>query len=111
MRVRHYWSKVKYFDFMSLNPDGTVAKANAVNKNPDINVNLFNIDMNYTWQFAPGSFINITWKTSSELYNQLVMQRYYRNLGKSVDAPAFNSLSLKVIYFLDYLSVKKKKVS
>ena len=110
LRVRHYWSKVKYFDFMSLNPDGTVEKIGTINKNPDINVNLFNIDMNYTWQFAPGSFINITWKTSSELYNQLVMQRYYTNLGKSVDAPSFNSLSLKVIYFLDYLSLKKKNV-
>ncbi|HKZ68172.1 MAG TPA: DUF5916 domain-containing protein [Chitinophagaceae bacterium] len=108
LRVRHYWSKVKYYDFMNLEADGTVEKLTSVNQNPDINVNLFNIDMNYTWQFAPGSFINLTWKISSELHNQLVMQRYYRNLGKSIDTPSFNSLSLKVIYFLDWLSVKNK---
>ncbi len=111
LRVRHYWSKVKYYDFMHLKTDGSVESIASINKNPDINVNLFNVDMNYTWQFAPGSFINLTWKTASELYNQLVMERYYRNLGKSVDAPAFNSLSLKVIYFLDWLSVKKKNKS
>jgi len=110
LRVRHYWSKVKYFDFMNLKPDGDVESIASYNgRNPDINVNLFNVDMNYTWQFAPGSFINITWKTSSELYDQLVMERYYRNLRKSVDAPSFNSLSLKVIYFLDYLTLQKKK--
>jgi hypothetical protein len=109
LRVRHYWSKVRYYDFMNLKSDGSVEKPASINQNPDINVNLFNIDMNYTWQFAPGSFINLTWKTSSELYNQLVMERYYRNLGKSIDSPSYNSLSLKVIYFLDWLSLKKKK--
>lgn len=108
LRVRHYWSKVKYYDFKNLQTDGTVENLASIDQNPDINVNLFNVDMNYTLQFAPGSFINLTWKTSSELYNQLVMQRYYRNLGKSIDTPSFNSLSLKVIYFLDYLSLKKK---
>ena len=111
LRVRHYWSKVKYYDFMNLKTDGSVEKLASINKNPDINVNLFNIDMNYTWQFAPGSFINLTWKTASELYNQLVMQRYYRNLGKSIDTPSFNSLSLKVIYFLDWLSMKRNSKS
>ncbi len=81
LRARHYWSKVKYFDFMNLKKDGTVESLAAINQNPDINVNLFNIDMNYSWQFAAGSFINITWKTSSELYDKLVMERYYRNLA------------------------------
>lgn len=108
-RLRHYWSKVKYSDFMNLQQDGHVQPVAAISANPDINVNLFNIDMNCTWQFAPGSFVNLTWKTSSELYNQLVFDRYFRNLQKSVDNPSFNSLSLKVIYFLDALTLKKKK--
>lgn len=110
-RVRHYWSKVKYTDFMNLKPDGNVENIAYTGRNPDINVNLFNIDMNYTWQFAPGSFINLTWKTASELYDQLIQERYYRNLSKAVDAPSFNSLSFKVIYFLDYLTLQKKKHS
>jgi hypothetical protein len=111
LRIRHYWSKVKYTDFMNLKPDGNVESIAYTGRNPDINVNLFNVDMNYTWQFAPGSFINLTWKTASEMYDQLVMERYYRNLRKAVDAPSFSSLSLKVIYFLDYLNLQKKKHS
>lgn len=108
-RMRHYWSKVKYSDFMNLKPDGEVERVEYNGRNPDINVNLFNVDMNYTWQFAPGSFLNVTWKTASEVYDQLVAERYYRNFRKSVDAPAFSSLSFKVIYFLDYLSLQKKR--
>ena len=95
---------------MNLKPDGNTEPIASYNgRNPDINVNLFNVDMNYAWQFAPGSFINVTWKTASESYDQLVAERYYRNLGKAVDAPSFSSLSLKVIYFLDFLTLQKKK--
>ncbi len=109
LRLRHYWSKVSYYDFKNLQPDGSVEPIASISSNPDINVNLFNIDMNYTWQFAPGSFINVTWKTASELYNQLVRERYYRNFNKIIDTPSFNSFSIKVIYFLDYLSIKSRK--
>ena len=109
LRIRHYWSKVKYFDYMHLQQDGTVKPVASIGSNPDINVNLFNVDMNYTWQFAPGSFINVTWKTASELYDNLVMERYSRNLDKAVESPSYNSFSVKIIYFLDYLTIKARK--
>lgn len=110
-RLRHYWSKVDFFRFFYL--DKNSGKASdlpyAPTKNPDINLNLFNIDMNYTWQIAPGSFVNINWKTSSDRADQLVMDRYFYNFKETLDTPAFNSFSVKVIYYLDYLDLKKKK--
>ncbi|MBN8863426.1 MAG: carbohydrate binding family 9 domain-containing protein [Sphingobacteriales bacterium] len=108
-RMRHYWSKVRYSHFMHLLADGRVEDVASISRNPDINVNLFNIDMNFTWQIAAGSFVNLTWKSASEMYNQLVTERYHRNLGRAVEEPAFNSLSVKVIYFLDYLQLKKSR--
>jgi hypothetical protein len=62
--------------------------------------------MNYTWQFGPGSFINVNWKTASELSDQFILGRYYYNLKKTVDRPQQISFSVKVIYYLDYLSLK-----
>ncbi|MET0637447.1 MAG: DUF5916 domain-containing protein [Chitinophagaceae bacterium] len=109
MRLRHYWSKVHYYDFFAVKEDGRVVPVNAVYRDPDINANLLNMDMNFTWQFAPGSFINATWKTASETYDQLVMDRYYRNLKTAVQSPSFNSLSLKVIYFFDYAGYRSKR--
>lgn len=107
-RLRHYWSKVNYFNFFNLKNDGSVEDLAVVSKDPNINVNLFNIDMNYAWQFAAGSFINLNWKTSSELFDQFVQERYYNNLKKTLDTPQLTSLSVKVIYYLDYLSLKRK---
>ncbi len=107
-RLRHYWSKVEYNRFFLLKDDGHLQDLAAVSRDPNTNVNFFNIDMNYTWQFAPGSFINVNWKSSSELFNQYVQDKYYRNLRNTVESPQIDNFSVKVIYFLDYLSLKAK---
>lgn len=60
-------------------------------------------------QFAPGSFINIVWKDQSFMFDREIGYRYFKNFGRTVDAPQNNNLSLKVIYFLDYLDFKKWK--
>ncbi len=105
-RLRHYWSKADYTRLFNLRKDGKAEDLAVGAKNPDVNLNLFNIDMNYTWQIAPGSFINVNWKTSSDLANQLVLEQYYDNFKRIVDKPQFNSLSVKIIYYLDYLDIK-----
>jgi hypothetical protein len=107
-RLRHYWSRVDFREIFELEDGGNVIKPAIIRQNPDDNVNFFNIDMTYTWQFAPGSFININWKSAGELFNNLVSDTYFRNLNKTVDSPQINNFSIKVIYFLDYLSLKKK---
>lgn len=110
-RLRHYWSKVRYTEFFLLQDDGYVkALPPAVpRRNADNNVNFFNIDMNYTWQFAPGSFLNAGWKNAAELFNQLVQDRYYTNLRNTLSEPQQNIFSVKVIYFLDYLNLQRRR--
>jgi hypothetical protein len=107
-RLRHYWSKADYFRYFNLSKDGSVQDLPNPVKNADVNLNLFNIDMNYTWQIAPGSFVNVNWKTSSDLANQLIMEQYYDNFKRIIDKPQFNSFSVKIIYYLDYLDLKSK---
>ena len=111
LRVRHYWSKVDYFKFFNLKEDGNLEDANPAlgEYNPDNNANFFNVDMIYTWQFAQGSFINIAWKDASSLFNENVNDRYGKNLNNIISTPQQNNFSVKVIYYLDYLTLKKKK--
>ncbi len=109
VRVRHYWSKVAYNNFYLLKEDGYLQPEGPVSRNPGRNENYFNVDMVYTWQFALGSFINIGWKDFSSLANQQTNYRYYSNLGKTLNAAQQNNFSIKVIYFLDYLTLQKKK--
>jgi len=108
-RVRHYWSNVNYQEFFTLLADGTLQKNTVYSGNPNKNINFFNVDMVYTWQFAPGSFINIVWKNAAVDFNQMINNGYFKNFSKTMKTDDNNNLSLKVIYFLDYLQLKKKK--
>lgn len=110
-RVRHYWSKVNINELYDLQPDGSLlptvnGSSVAIDHQ---NYNIFNVDAVYTWQFAPGSFINIVWKDQSEMFNREINYRYFRNFGRTVGEPQNNNLSLKIIYFLDYLDFRKGK--
>ena len=106
-RVRHYWSEVRYREFFTLQEDGTLKKNTTFSQNRDQNLNFFNVDMVYTWQFAPGSFINLVWKNAAVSFNQVVNDGYFKNFRTTMQEDDNNNLSLKVIYFLDYLNLKK----
>lgn len=108
LRTRHYWSKVDNRSFYALMDDGNLTPISSQHNEANYNVNYFNVDMVYTWQFAPGSFINIVWKNSIETFDQNMNGPYFKNLGTTLSAPQLNNLSLRIIYFLDYLSLKKK---
>jgi hypothetical protein len=108
-RARHYWSKVEQKELYDLNDDGTLIQSKHSNAVPLIhkNFNIFNIDAVYTLQFAPGSFLNIVWKDESQTFDGDVQYRYFKNFDRTVSAPQNNNLSIKLIYYLDYLDFKK----
>ena len=108
-RARHYWSKVNYSEFFSLEKDGNLKSAAFISNNPNSNVNYFNIDMVYTWQFAQGSFINLVWKDAASTWGNNVNDRYFKNFANTWSEPQSNSFSFRIIYYLDYLSLKGKK--
>ena len=110
LRVRHYYSSVHNKEFFNLQQDdGSLVKNTSFNQNRDQNVNFFNVDMVYTWQFAPGSFLNVVWKNAVFDYTDIVERNYFKNFSNTMEADQNNNISLKVIYFLDYLQLKKKK--
>ncbi len=110
-RTRHYWSKVDYTRFFNLKGDGYLEDLLSTTRNPNINVNLFNVDLLYTWEFAQGSFINIAWKNAGEAFDQNTEARYYHNFRNTLENAEQNNFSVKIIYYLDYLSLRKKKAS
>ncbi|PWS26124.1 hypothetical protein DHW03_15110 [Pedobacter yonginense] len=107
-RARHYMSKITNHQYYSLLTDGCL-RVNVFNRDLNRNVNFFNIDMVYTWQFAQGSFINLSWKNSISTLSDLTEDDYFFNFGNTLRSNQNNNISLKVIYFLDYLTFKKAK--
>ena len=111
LRIRHYYSSVDNKEFFNLQQvDGSLKPNPAFTTNANQNVNYFNVDMVYTWQFAPGSFINVVWKNAVYDYTNVVEENYFKNFGNTMEADQNNNISFKVIYFLDYLQLKKKKI-
>ena len=105
----HYYSSVDNKEFFTLQKDGSLVSNPTFNVNTNQNANFFNVDMVYTWQFAPGSFLNVVWKNAVYDEKDLVEKSYFKNFRNTMDADENNNISLKVIYFLDYLQLKKKK--
>lgn len=117
LRVRHYWSNVWYdqdkFFFLEesgqLEPmnNGYTGKDLEGNKIHDINFNAFNVDLSYSWQFAPGSMMTIVWKQSIYDDNTVTDKGFGENFRDTWRAPQTNSLSVRVLYFLDYIDFRK----
>lgn len=114
-RMRHYWQQVKYSSFFLLQKDGTVTQTdyNPNNQNGEnahnLNGNFFNIDCVFTWRFAPGSDLFVTWKNAT--FNEdptLLKYSYFGNTTRLFRYPQENSLNVKMIYFLDYAQMKRK---
>jgi len=110
LRVRHYWSKVRYNSFHSLLEDGYLGTSD-YNLFNDFSFNSLSLDLVYTWRFAPGSDIFIVWKNNilgfdSDETVDYANFNYGNSLSQLGDLPQNNSLSLRVVYFIDYNRLK-----
>ena len=75
--------------------------------NYDQNFNALNLDLVYSWQFAQGSFMNVVWKNAILTSDQNAAITFFDNLGRTLSRPSSNSFSIRIIYFLDYLQVRR----
>ena len=113
-RLRHYWSKVEYDSFYRLDADGrfqptayTGFSADSISLHNN-SFNAFTIDMAYRWVFAPGSELSLVWKNSIFASSEIIQQNYFQNINSLVGIPAANSISLKLLYYIDYWTLKQK---
>jgi len=108
LTARHYWSKGRYSEFYKVDNDGVLITDPLYHPGGayDFNFNAFNIDLMFYWEFAPGSSLNVTYKNNLVHDGTVVIPSYFRNFGSIFSEKQLNSLSVKVIYYLDYLQVK-----
>ncbi|NNE56304.1 MAG: hypothetical protein HKN32_09805 [Flavobacteriales bacterium] len=104
-------------DFLQLDDDGHLQETafNGFNEDGtspyDVSFNAFNIDMVYKWVFAPGSELSIVWKNSILDANEAIPIDFTDNFSRTIALPQVNSFSIKVLYFVDYLTfIRKEKM-
>lgn len=107
IRARHYWSGAQNKQFYLLQTDGQL-NSNLAYTHDDENFNAFTIDMIFRWIFAPGSEMTIAWKNSAYADQNDFINSYWNNL-KNTWTNETNSLSLKMLYYIDYNNLKRKK--
>lgn len=108
MRTRHYWSGAVNKDYYLLQNDGSLAGHSEYAENKDLNYNALNVDLNFRWVFAPGSELCLAWKCASVSTKNDVNKNYWSNLKNSINEQA-NSLSVKVLYYIDSNRLFKSK--
>jgi len=115
LNLRHYWSTATYDKLYNLDSDGSITeiqydegkKASKV-LNENTSFNAFNIDLGFRWRFAPGSDINVVWKNVIAQNGDPLERNYFKDVEQTLESPQINNLSIRVLYFIDYLSLKKK---
>ncbi|WP_431134372.1 DUF5916 domain-containing protein [Psychroserpens mesophilus] len=118
LTFRNYWSVVDYEnDVYLLQENGRLLKTDESFEslgldNSDVNYSTWNLDLNYTWQFAPGSFLTALYR--NQLFNSdgIAETNYGESITTLFEQPILHSFSLRLQYFIDYNNLKnmfKKK--
>ncbi len=109
LRCRHYWRWYKYNGYHVLNSDGSLTPTDRLTA-PDNNTSYLNIDLVYQWNFAPGSVLSVVWKNSIDYHSGTIDYNYLTNVGNVLDAPQINSLSFKLLFYIDYQMLRRGRV-
>ncbi len=108
LSLRHYLSYATYNQYYSLQNDGTIIPTNHFTQNSNSNFNAWNLDLSYSWWFAPGSQISILYRNNAALFENEFKRDLGTNIRNVIDKDALNHVfSISVRYFIDYNSLKK----
>ena len=105
LSFRHYWSAVKYNSYANLNAEGNL-DPNTTYTGDDVNFNSWNLDLNYIWQFAPGSQLIAFYRNS--IFNSDTNSNldFFDNLENLFDQSQKHTVSVRFVYFIDYNKLK-----
>ena len=108
---RHYWVRGRYVSYHNLSPDGLLLDDTKYATSHDFNYDAFNLNMLFEWQFAPGSFATLSWINTINSDSQVIINSFGKNLSGTLTADQLNTISLKVVYYFDFLYLRKKNLT
>lgn len=106
--ARYYWSYAQNVAFEALQQDGTLA-ATDYNEYKNRNFNSWNVDLSYSWWFAPGSQLSVLYRNnalSDDRNLGYLDQNFGRNFSRLLKDDLNNVFSVSVRYFIDYNRAK-----
>lgn len=114
LQFRHYWDNVVYDTFMyNLNAHGRIIKntnlpKTALEDSPDVNFSTWNVDLNYVWQVAPGSFLTVLYRQQLFENSDLSALGFGNSLNSLFEQDLQHTISIRLQYFIDVNEVKNQ---
>jgi hypothetical protein len=106
LRARHYYSSVDYNQFLTLNDNGTLIAGTAFSAD-NFYYDALTADFSYIWRFKPGSNLSILLRR--QVYNNFSHDSNYRDaLTQTLKSAGVTSISIKLLYYIDYNHIIKK---
>ena len=105
---RHNWTKVLYDNqYYSLQTSGGLKNYNYIGTD-NLNFNSWNLDLNYVWQFAPGSQLIAFYRNSINPDADFASAdiSFSENIDALLDENMQHTFSLRMVYFIDYNQLK-----
>ncbi|WP_284651533.1 DUF5916 domain-containing protein [Flavobacterium terrisoli] len=110
LNVRHYWSYVVNHEILTLQDDGSLAENTTYTENKNSNLNLWNLDLTYSWWFAPGSQVSVLYRNNAALFSREFNRQLESNLNDALDSENLSHVfSISIRYFIDYNSMKNSR--
>lgn len=114
LQFRHYWDNVVYDNFMyNLSDVGRIVEntnlpKTALDENPDVNFSTWNVDLNYVWQVAPGSFLTVLYRQQLFENSDFSALDFSNSLNSLFEQNLQHTISIRLQYFIDVNEVKNK---
>jgi hypothetical protein len=110
LNLRHYWSYVTNNEILTLMNDGSYVTNTTYATNKNSNLNLWNLDLTYSWWFAPGSQVSVLYRNNAALFSREFNREFGSNINDALDSENLNHVfSISIRYFIDYNTVKNSK--
>lgn len=106
LAFRHYYTDVSYDKFYTLEENGELTPDFSYNTNQNGTYNFWNIDLRFSWWFAPGSQLTFLYRNAVESYKDVSGMNFRDNFDYLFHQPQLNSFSIRISYYLDYNRVK-----
>lgn len=106
LSVRHYWSYAENNAFYNLLNNGELAENTLYNENKNSNFNTWNLDLSYSWWFAPGSQATILYRNNAFNYDRTIDKSYSNNFNNLFTDNLNHAFSISIRYFIDYNQAK-----
>lgn len=107
LNTRYYWSYADNRSFFTLADDGHLTPA-LYDENQNSNFNTWNMDLSYSWWFAPGSQISVLYRNNADIFNRDIDRDFNYNFANTFKENLNHVFSISIRYFIDYNRIKNR---